>query len=521
MIMKRISMIFFILSILMTMTQCKKDMRVIPTEISESVFINLDVNGGTKADVNTANGIVTFKRYDELYVVSEGKYVGKLNHNGTNFAGEITGAVIDKPLYFYFFGNQRVDDLKLGKSETCSVSIEDQTRGLPVISCGVSEQVYDGEGYYSTFLYNKCALVKFNVISTMSNEYVCINGMNNVVTIDFQTGSFVYGQEDGGVIKMPAGSGEKWAILFPNDEIIEEGADGTAFSADFRYIGKRPSIKKIGINDFITDAYTITLEKANAADGMFALNVEKRVVFAKGNVQYIGGAKNPYWKFADNQYDLLTNIAEQTGDDANISRDRFGWGTGDTPNMVSTSNIDYEDYYDWGKNFPLVDGKEWHAPKCIEWEYVMYTRNATKLNGVYNARFARARITTPENVVVNGVILFPDVYNHPADVKLPEKSSINYTNNNHGATYSDNDYTAEDWQKMEAAGCVFLPAGGQRIVKGGVLGFYNVNEEGHYWSQCDLGNPEHACNIYYTDYRPYIYDTNDKYKGFSVRLVHE
>lgn len=518
--MKKTSIIFFVLSILMTMTQCKKT-QVIPTEISDSVYINLDLNDGSKADVNVTNGIVTFERYDVLYVVSEGKYVGTLSHNGTNFAGEINGAVVDKPLYFYFFGNQRVDNLKPGESESCVVSIEDQTKDLPVISCGISEQVYDGEGYYSTFLYNKCALVKFNVISTMSDEYVCINGMNNVATIDFKTGSFVYGQDDGGIIKMSAGSGEKWAILFPNNEIIAEGADGSAFSADYRYIGKRPSIKQINVNDFITEAYTITIEKTNVADGMYALGNEKRVIFAKGNVQYIGSAKNPYWKFADNQYDLFTNTAEQLGDDPGVNRDRFGWGTGNEPYRISTSNIDYKNYYDWGKNFPLVDGKEWHAPKCIEWEYVMYTRNATKLNGVYNARFARARITTPENVVVNGVILFPDVYNHPAGVKLPEKSSINYTNNNHGATYSDNDYTAEDWQKMEEAGCVFLPAGGQRIVKGGVLGFYNVNEEGHYWSQCDLGDPEHACNIYYTDYRPYIYDTNDKYKGFSVRLVHE
>lgn len=519
--MKKLSIIFFVLSMFVTMTQCKKNLQVFPAENSESVLINVDVNDGSKVNVNTSNGIVTFEKYDVLYVISDGKYVGTLNNDGEKFYGEITGAVVDKPLYFYFFGNQQIENMKPGKSTSCEVFIEDQTKGLPVISCGMSEQVYDGEGYYSTFLYNKCALVKFNVTSTMSDDFVCINGMNNFASIDFQTGSFTYSQKDGGIIKLPAGSGEKWAILFPTDEITAEGDNGTAFSADYRYVGKRPTIEQIHANDFITEPYSITIDKANAADGMFALGNEKRVIFAKGNVQYIGNAKNPYWKFADHQYDLLTNTAEQVGDGANINRDRFGWGTGDAPNKVSTDNSDYVDYYDWGKNFPLVDGKEWHAPKCIEWEYVMYTRNATKLNDVYNARFARARITTPENDIVNGLILFPDVYNHPEGVKLPEKSSINYTTNNNGATYSDNDYTADDWEKMEAAGCVFLPAGGVRIVKSGVFGFYDVNVEGHYWSQCDLGDPEHACNIYYTDYRPYIYDKNDKYKGFSVRLVHE
>ena len=117
--------------------------------------------------------------------------------------------------------------------------------------------------------------------------------------------------------------------------------------------------------------------------------------------------------------------------------------------------------------------------------------------------------------------MLPDVYNHPGDVELPKKASINYTTDNNGGAYTDNIYSVEDWEKMELAGAVFLPAGGQRIVKSGKLGFYDVNVGGHYWSQCDLDDPEHACNIYFTTYRPYIYDKNDKYKGFSVRLVHE
>lgn len=520
--MKKISIIFFVLSMFVTMTQCKKDLQVIPIYNTESVLINVDVNNGSKVNVNTANGEVTFEKYDVLYVISEGIYVGTLSHDGEQFKGEITGAVADKPLYFYFFGNQRIENMKSGESTSCVVSIEDQTKGLPVISCGISDQVFDGANHYSTFLYNKCALVKFNVITSASQEEpTCINGMNNFATIDFTTGSFTYGQKDGGVIELSKGSGEKWAILFPTDEITSEGVDGTAFSADYRYVGKRPAIQQIHANDFVTEAYTITINEVNAADGMFALNNEKRVVFSKGNVQYIGSAKNPYWKFADHQYDLFTNTDEQLTDNANINRDRFGWGTGNAPCKVSTNNIDYKDYYEWGKNLPLDEGKEWYAPKCIEWEYVMYTRNATKLNDVYNARFARACITTPDNGTVNGLILFPDVYNHPDGVKLPEKSSINYTTNNNGATYSDNTYSVADWEKMESAGCVFLPAGGQRIVKSGVFGFYDVNAEGHYWSQCDLGSETLACNIYYTDYRPYIYDKNDKYKGFSVRLVHE
>ena len=150
--MKKISIIFFVLSMFVTMTQCKKDLQVVPIYNTESVYINVDVNNGSKVNVNTGDGNVTFEKYDVLYVISEGKYVGTLNHDGVQFQGEITGAVADKPLYFYFFGNQHIENLESGNSTSCVVSIEDQTKGLPVISCGMSDQVFDGANHYSTFL---------------------------------------------------------------------------------------------------------------------------------------------------------------------------------------------------------------------------------------------------------------------------------------------------------------------------------------------------------------------------------
>ena len=101
--MKKISIIFMVLSVFMTMTQCKKDLQVHSTIAEDSVFIHVDVQDGSKVNVNTTNGIVTFEQDDILYVANNGKYVGNLKHNGTAFEGTITGAVTDKPLYFYFF----------------------------------------------------------------------------------------------------------------------------------------------------------------------------------------------------------------------------------------------------------------------------------------------------------------------------------------------------------------------------------------------------------------------------------
>lgn len=517
--MKKISIIFMVLSMMIGMTQCKKNIQCLPDR--QVYHINIDVNRGSKVDVNTANGMVTFEEDDCLYVVSGGVYVGTLKHDGSGFSGDITGPVMDSPLYFYFLGTEPQKYLRAGISTSCTVSIENQVDRLPVVSCGISNREFTGEGSYSTFLYNKCALVKFNVTSDMSSEAVCIGRMNNYATIDFSTKQFDYSQKDGGVIKLSSGSGEKWAIVFPNEETLEASSLGAAFTADYSYQGECPAIRPIHANDFMDDGYDITIATPSVSDGMFTMDTGKRVIFAKGNLQYIGSATEPYWTFAAEQYDLMENTVEQTGGAAKVDRDRFGWGTGDYPNNVSACNNDYTEYVEWGKHFEPVDGHEWHAPKCVEWEYVMFTRSASKLNDVYNARFARAQIIKDNGDKVNGIILFPDVYEHPDGVALPTKSSINYTNNNHNASYTDNSYTVAEWDLLEEAGCVFLPAGGQRINKSGAVGFYDVNIEGHYWSQCDLGDLEHACNIYFTDYRPYIYDKNDKYKGFSVRLVHE
>ena len=519
--MKKLSIICMVVAMMATLTQCKKNLQVNPDANCQNYFISVSTRNNSKVNVDTSTGMVNFQKDDQLFVVYDGKYVGDLVHDGESFKGTITCAETGSPLYFYFLGNQRIYDLVVGKSTSCKVSIDDQKTLLPVISCGMSDKLFNGEGSYSTFLYNKCALVRFDVTSNMSTEAVCINGMNNQATIDFTTGSFTYEQKDGGVIRMSAGTGQKWAIVFPNNDDLEEGVLGSAYSADYRYVGVRPAMKAINENGYFTDGYQVTIGTASVADGMFTMNGNgKRVVFSTGNVQYIGSAKHPYWRFAPNQYDVLSNTASQMGGGEGIDRDRFGWGTGDRPNLVSSDNGDYTEYYEWGKHFTPVGGKEWHAPKCVEWEYVMFTRPATKVNGVYNARYARIRIDNNGDRI-NGLMLFPDVYNHPAGVALPKPESINYTNNNNGGSYTDNIYTVEEWALLEDAGCVFLPAGGQRIKKEGAVGFYDVNTEGHYWSQCDLGDPEHACNMYYTTYRPYIYDKNDKYKGFSVRLVHE
>ncbi|MBO4574618.1 MAG: hypothetical protein J5708_04785 [Bacteroidales bacterium] len=520
--MKKLSIILVVVSMILTMTQCKKNVQDIVATDAGTIFISLDVNKGNRIDVNTANGVVTFKRYDQLHIVSEGKYCGfvtKETDNGS-FTGTITEPVVGKPMYIYFLGvhNKNYSTIATGAT-SCNVDITDQTNNLPVISCGMTDVYSSGITSYEVMLLNKCALVKFNVTTSADNEATCLTGLKNEMIIDFTTNTFTPDTVKDAVIKLAKGSGERWAILLPN---AAESAVKTAYSADYRYVGTRSALGEIHNNDYITTGYTVTVGTATTAnptydDGKFSLSADKRVTFAKGNVQHVyDETKGQWiWKFAEHQYDVLHNENAQKYEGA-CDRDRFGWGTGDKPDLMSHSNSDYpqstDDYAEWGKHFTDYS---WFAPKCFEWKYLMFQRPASKLNDVYNARYARARVNG-----VNGIIVFPDVYNHPSTVALPTKASINYTTNNDGS-FSINNYTEADWNAMEAAGAVFLPVTGCRDYKSGAWGFDATAEEGHYWSQCDLGDPDHACNMYFSDYRVYVKDKNDKYKGYSVRLVHE
>ena len=78
-----------------------------------------------------------------------------------------------------------------------------------------------------------------------------------------------------------------------------------------------------------------------------------------------------------------------------------------------------------------------------------------------------------------------------------------------------NSYTADEWQKMEKAGAVFLPAAGYRFD----TGFSGVGYRGIYWSSSISGTTSADCLSFNSthvgmdvDYRGY---------GFSVRLVRQ
>ena len=265
-----------------------------------------------------------------------------------------------------------------------------------------------------------------------------------------------------------------------------------------------------------------------AINGKFTINDNgEQVYFSQGNLQYIGSASTPYWKFAENQWDFLGVITGQNSPSCCVDRDLFGWGTSGWDNRnvyYQPYDTDWTDYYgyDWGFEYgPPVDGdltgtysnSDWGVYNAIsnggnapglwrtllyqEWRYVFNIRNTQ--SGI---RYAKAMVNG-----VNGIVLLPDNWNASSyPLNEPNASSVSYT---------VNEITIEAWSFMEANGAVFLPAAGTRDT----WWVSDAGFNGGYWSASE-NDSDYAYGVHFSDsdLNP-AYQYYYRFKGLSVRLV--
>ena len=254
--------------------------------------------------------------------------------------------------------------------------------------------------------------------------------------------------------------------------------------------------------------------------GLFSVSATKQVYFAKGNLQNLNGQ----WRFAEHQWDYLGAYSATAWDLFGWSGDgnyNYGmststspssysgsfanWGTqiGDGETWETLSSAESENSYsgssfvDWGTQ--IGDGETWYTLNNDEWYYVLNSRDASK-KGVGTVTV----VTTVDTNEIHGLILLPDAWTLPAGL----------TFNSGTGSWTRNPYTAAEWEQMEAAGAVFLPAAGYR--DGTELN--DVGTYGYYWSS-SLGDESHA---YFVGFRKnYVtnYVNAYRYYGRSVRLV--
>ena len=107
---------------------------------------------------------------------------------------------------------------------------------------------------------------------------------------------------------------------------------------------------------------------------------------------------------------------------------------------------------------------------------------------------------------MNGVILLPDDWSS-------DTYSLSNTNSS-GASYSSNTISASQWNTLEQAGAVFLPAAGKRIG----ADFHDVGSKGYYWSASHEDKYNAKC-MYFDGSNLKSYDKYNRHNGQSVRLV--
>lgn len=243
--------------------------------------------------------------------------------------------------------------------------------------------------------------------------------------------------------------------------------------------------------------YNIT-RAANAINGKFTINSSgDQVYFSKGNLRYASGT----WSFFDNQYDYYSTYSADAWD-------KFGWSTSLTTFGMSTSTT-YEAYYgdfvDWGTVPGIGDG--WYTLNSAEWLYLfgMETNGEDKSDHARYRKYFRATV----NGVI-GVVLLPDDISDISDIPTEE-------NRGTASTFAGKIYTIDAWNALEAKGCVFLPAAGDR--SGSEVRNYN---EGYYWASNPFENMSSNASCVFFDKDEISPGAGrGRFLGHSVRLVRQ
>ena len=252
----------------------------------------------------------------------------------------------------------------------------------------------------------------------------------------------------------------------------------------------------------ITDVDSITFadetEDSSQKVGKFSISATQQIAFSSGNLQY--HPLNNQWRFAESQLDHVGDA------NANISPtydgwvDLFCWGTGDEPTRIVTNNNAYPNFVDWGTNSIGTDtANTWRTMSADELRYILFSRpNAAALNGIAHINGVNGLVLLPDDwVAIEGLTFNSGAYGH--------------WSRDYYAVH--NTFTLEQWQQMEEAGAIFLPAVGYR--QGNSI--YASGSKGYYWTT----SPNGGCGPITLEFsaKEIITNSSYRYSGLSIRLI--
>jgi len=259
--------------------------------------------------------------------------------------------------------------------------------------------------------------------------------------------------------------------------------------------------------------------------GKFSVSSTQKVYFSPANLQYTRTSTSMdwstgTWSFLAHQYSSVETAAnpyctENYGDKTAVGL--FGWGTwgeGKTPNLTSTSNVNYT----WSTDFSGALGgySDWRTLTKDEWTYLLNTRaTGVTVNSTNNARYTLATINTGTSMV-KGMIIFPDGFTGN------NTDGVTWGTINAASNYTTTCTTA-GWNALESANCLFLPATGWRAINETIndcTRVEGINSWGYYWTNNASNN--NTLNAYVLKFDSQVVEPDElaiRRLGFSVRLV--
>lgn len=513
--MKKIILLMAAMSIVLCLSSCKKE------ENGKVLFKATIENPAQQGKTSIAsNGMMTWRSGDQIvvfYGTSATSMTGQslLSTTSTGRTAEFTLALGNEPTGGHYYAVYPANIAGMIYHNSINLPTSQEYHAAEGGKVQFEAPMYAYSNDDQLVFKNLCGVVRITLTSPKTINRIAISANEPLCgqfAVSWNGGepSLATTSTEGTEVEFTCGSGvdctegTDFYLYLPVNEVGYTGMEFAFYATDGTYSTKtlkddqRYVVGRNTLNPLVFS--NLVFRPVGAIDGLFSVSATQQVYFSQGNLQY--QASTTTWRFAEHQYDYVGADNENISSTYSGWIDLFGFGTGSNPTLsTTTANPDYSTFVDWGTNAIDNGGNQsslWRTLDVDEWSYLFYTRTDASL-----------KYGTGNVGGLGGLIILPDSWTTPDGCSF----TPGFTTYGTDADWSRNSYNSAQWDRMEAAGAVFLPAAGSRDQ----YGDYHSGR-GCYWSSTYYGGGTAGC-VTFASYRFWSFDYWDGREGHSVRLV--
>lgn len=479
----RKTMIFAAVAALISLASCQKEEAINNgTDRNASPVFTASISGATRTTIDMTEGKVAWEATDEI-TVTDASYASAV------YTIESIDATTGKATFVIKTGETAIGD----GPYTASYGTEPATAQTYSATAGKLYMTAPETSNNSFTFTVQCGLMKLNLTKTGESVKIITvtgtptGGSETTYTLTCDPAQSIASAKDF-FIALPDGSYKKIEITNASDiKCTLNSTNGVTVEANH--------IKPITFGESKIKFAPAIPDGALA--GVFSVSATKKVHFSQGNLYYDGSKfnfeANQYGFYSSYQSTYVSHFYWSQSVNSAIAEeyDRIGRGSD-----VFFTNVD-----GFKVNVGGTEQTGWRTLSTNEWQYLFNTRENA------DTKYGFATVGN-----VTGIILLPDTFTDPmkngGSGAFVPKSTTGWTAN----TYT----TGGDWEAMESAGAVFLPAAGSR--NGSSV--YCVGDYGLYWSSTVLDG-HYAYSVYFDSYDVFPDYRDGRSSGVSVRLITE